>query len=56
MTKTVQDMCPICCEPFQAGEAIIDYQTWGDSTKKGHVDCIFSLSKAENRKHPPRQN
>jgi hypothetical protein len=53
-----QDMCPICTEPFQNDEVVIEFRKW--DTKKleeadtflAHLDCALSLSRKEKRKHP----
>jgi hypothetical protein len=49
-----QDMCPICCEPFKSTEIVIEYQKWGEMKLLAHLDCALALSKAEDRKHPPK--
>jgi hypothetical protein len=49
-------MCPICSEPFQKGEVVVQYVTWEKDKapgKYGHMDCVLYLSKIEERKHPP---
>lgn len=51
-----QDMCPICVEPFKKDEVLVQYITWGKGQavgKLGHLDCVMTLSKAEERNHPP---
>jgi hypothetical protein len=51
-----QDMCLICIEPFKNGEVVIEYRKWNaasDETFLAHLDCALSLSRGENRRHPP---
>jgi len=54
----MQDMCPICCEPFQEKEMVIKYWAWNENIQSenarwGHLDCVFYLSQTEQRKHAP---
>ena len=47
------DMCPICTQPFNQGEAVVQFQRWPDEPLRGHADCVDYLSRTEKREHPP---
>ena len=47
------DMCPICTQPFNQGEVVVQFQRWPDEPLLGHADWVDYLSRTEKREHPP---
>lgn len=54
-----QDMCPICTQPFNLKDIVIKFWEWNESDNPsgptwGHLDCVLSISRSEEREHPPQ--
>lgn len=60
ITKTQNNMCPVCAEAFNDNDVAVEFFEFDKGTSKkprlAHVDCIMYISKKENRKHPNTQN
>lgn len=58
MADEKQDMCPICCEPFEFKQVVVDFERWEDEKLKAHLDCLLYLSATEDgrKQRPPRMN
>jgi hypothetical protein len=55
-TMAQQTICPICTQPFQRGQILIEYREWGrdqEQARLAHMDCVMHLSSTEERKQPP---
>ncbi len=50
--KRQQNMCPICCAPFERGEVVVEYRRWETppDTHFGHLHCVLSLSMDDRKK------
>jgi hypothetical protein len=49
-----QDICPICTQPFNYKDIVIDIERWDDEKMKAHLDCALYMSNDEKREHPPK--